>query len=305
MRNCSKIIAGIVLMALGAACLPQAAVASLPEFEYYKIILERKPFGEIAPSAVGALSADAAMGSFAKDIELRAIVDEDNQIRVGLYDKQANRGFYVALGQTVNNIELISADYDAEEAILRKGAETLVFKLRPDQPASTPGTRSMDTLAALAPPSVPSAASLTPAPITPSGSPAARRPFFAEMRRRRPPRRSDTASNTNESGFPGFFKPAGQAPTNLPSNLGPFTPVAGTNFGPMPFSAPPAVAAGSDAASSAPFSPFAPAAMAPAIEGDAAAQEQYLIQQQMQQQEDGLGLFFQPSDAVPFQFYQE
>ncbi len=47
-------------------------------------------------------------------------------MRVGMFDKGGNRSFYISLGETcVDQLELVSVDYDAEEAVLRKMDETI------------------------------------------------------------------------------------------------------------------------------------------------------------------------------------
>ncbi|MFN2350540.1 MAG: hypothetical protein ABR497_01195, partial [Kiritimatiellia bacterium] len=133
-----------------------------------------------------------------------------------------NRHFYINLGETTDGIELVSVDYDGESAVLRKGDETIVFNLRKPPDATMPSQA--------VPPDVPFQNLQRPAPTGSSTSAPPRRPFFAEMRRRRSSRgdqtnpfsdRQDSSSQTN--GAPD------DAAGTQPRPFGPFTPVSGTN----------------------------------------------------------------------------
>ncbi len=271
-------------LALAAGWQPCCPAASeLPDFGHYQIILDRKPFGEIVPPETAEPGA-AAGGALAQNLELRAIIDDGETMRVGMFDKGGNRSFYISLGETVEQLELVSVDYDAEEAVLRKMDETIVLKLRPE-------TEGGAAPAAAAP-------AMQPKPDAPpfhTAAPTAgpRRPFFAELKRRR------EAAGTNlpaPRGFAEFFKQAAPPPgaaTNPPSPFGPFTPVAGTNAGFVPFGAPSAAPSAPDAAVFSPFNPNQPSASVPeTVPAD------NLLQLPAESVE-------QPLDAVPFQFITE
>ncbi|MFN2350541.1 MAG: hypothetical protein ABR497_01200, partial [Kiritimatiellia bacterium] len=59
-------------------------LVNVPDFEQYRVILERRPFGEIAPSEEGVTDpAPSITGSFAGQFDLRAIIDEGDNMRVG------------------------------------------------------------------------------------------------------------------------------------------------------------------------------------------------------------------------------
>lgn len=279
----------VLALAAGIAA-PCPAATPLPDFEHYQVILERKPFGEVVPPE-GPAPGDAASGTFSKDLELRAIVEDGETMRVGMFDKRDSRSFYIAQGETVDQIELVSVDYDAEEAVLRKLEETIVFKLRPDQPA---GEAAAAAPAPGNPPAMPSSPFQTAATDTP-GSQAPRRPFFAELKRRR------AAAGTNQPaaprGFAEFFKqtaqPGSGASTNPPAPFGPFTPVSGTNAGFAPFATPPnpPPAAGDQG-----FLPFNP--NQPGLPADSSGEA---IENFIQLPAENPA---QPADAVPFQFIQ-
>ena len=139
-----------------------AAVAGLatpsPDFQAYQAIIDRKPFGnppavEVPPVTI------SPSESFARSIRLCGLVEVDGGgIKVGLIDTQSNKNFFLGVGDIEEGIELVSADYDGEEAVLRKGPEMAVIKLqsgeikpltpaeqqaRMSAPAGQPGSRRM------------------------------------------------------------------------------------------------------------------------------------------------------------------
>jgi hypothetical protein len=113
---------------VAAACCSGAE--SPPDFERYRVILDKKPFGE-APSPESLQAPLSPSESFAKSLRMSALLEvEDGGIRVGLVDLQNNKNFFLGVGDTEEGIELVSADYDNEEAVLRKGPEMAVIKLQ-------------------------------------------------------------------------------------------------------------------------------------------------------------------------------
>ncbi|MGI6086488.1 MAG: hypothetical protein ACOYCD_00880 [Kiritimatiellia bacterium] len=245
-----KLSHNLILMltfTVGWASLCQAA-SELPDFSHYQIILDRKPFGEIAPVKAHGddlAASGAGASASAQDLELRAIIEEGNTIRVGMFDRRDNSSFYIKQGETVDQFELVSVNYDAEEAVLRKMNETIVFKLRPGQDG--------DAAANVSGPSLQPSPAEPPVFSPPGGT---SRPFFAELRRRR-----EAASGTNPPaprGFAEFFKQQQQTSTQAVSAVkpaspfGPFTPI--TNAGVMPFGVQPVAPPPGPPA----FSPFQP-----------------------------------------------
>lgn len=109
-------------------------------FERYQVILDRKPFGEPPPAPVAPTPAPPPMRpeeSFARNLRLSMIIREDTgELKVGIVDLSNNSGMSMHVGEILNGIELVSADYDAEEAVLRKGSEMAMIKLEggPVQP---------------------------------------------------------------------------------------------------------------------------------------------------------------------------
>lgn len=113
-----------------AALLAGGARGEIPAFDRYQVILDRKPFGE-PPPPESLVRPVPPSESFAKNLRLCALLEvEDGGIRVGLVNLQSNQNFFLGVGDVEEGIELVSADYDDEEAVLRKGSEMAVIKLQ-------------------------------------------------------------------------------------------------------------------------------------------------------------------------------
>ena len=130
-----------VMLSLGIAAAVLAArvpATGTATFDRYRIILERKPFGAPPREAPRPIS---PAESFARHLRLSALLEvEGGGIKVGLVDKKSGKSFFLTEGETVEEIELVSASFDEEEAVLRKGNEMAVIKLesgeiRPLSPA--------------------------------------------------------------------------------------------------------------------------------------------------------------------------
>lgn len=120
----------IYSLALAAFFGGTAGAVQYP-FTRYDVILDRKPFGEPPKNVVVKPQPVEAKESFAKYYRLCSIVqDDDGAIRVGIIDTKSKRPFTLLDdGEGVNGVELISADYDNEEVILRKGEEMARLKM--------------------------------------------------------------------------------------------------------------------------------------------------------------------------------
>jgi hypothetical protein len=107
-----------------------AAFGDTPDFERYQVILDRKPFGTAPPAEATAVTVPA-QDSFAKNLRMSALLEmDDGTMKIGLIDQASNKSFFLAVGDTEEGVELVSADYDKEEAVVRKGAEMAVIKLQ-------------------------------------------------------------------------------------------------------------------------------------------------------------------------------
>jgi len=105
------------------------------DFSKYQVILNRKPFGTVPPPPPAAPppqpKAVPPSQSFAKQIRLCALVEDDEgNIQVGVMNLATQSSFYLTVGNSEEGIELVSADYENEEAILRKGTEMAVIKIQ-------------------------------------------------------------------------------------------------------------------------------------------------------------------------------
>ncbi len=221
-----------VYLLLGLTASLAALNSSANDFERYRVILERQPFGEIVPDESADFNAvSAANDSLTRELEMRAIIDDgDNLLRVGFLDKQSNKTFYLAIGETNENYELLSVDYDSEEAVLRRGTESSLFTLKPNQ------NQSPATPTALA---AASSAALLNAPLAetersqqqsfaPFPLPDAKKPFFSDIKKQGfspfKPMGTNTPLPFRAQSFEGFMKAHTNIGAGLPGAFRPFTP---------------------------------------------------------------------------------
>lgn len=234
MRHFFTFIAICLLVCLDlAGGAARAAVPAGRDFSYYQVILEKKPFGEVAPAE--AAQPQAALADvISKDLELKAIIDDGTEIRVGLLDKKSNKNFFMNVGENREGIQLVSVNYENEEAVLKKGAETAVIKLRPE--------KDKDKLAAAAPAGAPSLGAEPlpfppPSPFTNAPAATGRRPFFSDLKRKASPFRpvGTNAMPFQARPLDSFFKiTTGAFPQAQSSPFGPFQPTAtGANQNPF------------------------------------------------------------------------
>jgi hypothetical protein len=112
----------VIYMVLALFLLEGSAPAS--SFDRYGVILDRKPFGTepvVVPPAPPPLPPEK---SVVNQIRMSAVVrDSAGVLRVGLVDLKNKRNYMVGIGESVDDIEIIEADYAAERARLRRGPE--------------------------------------------------------------------------------------------------------------------------------------------------------------------------------------
>jgi hypothetical protein len=112
----------VIYMVLALFLLEGSAPAS--SFDRYGVILDRKPFGTepvVVPPATPPLPPEK---SVVNQIRMSAVVrDSAGVLRVGLVDLKNKRNYMVGIGESVDDIEIIEADYVAERARLRRGPE--------------------------------------------------------------------------------------------------------------------------------------------------------------------------------------
>lgn len=106
------------------------AGASAGDFERYRVIMDRKPFGE-APPPEEVVREIPLAESFAKSLRLCAITTEaDGRIRAGINDDATQAYYRLYEGESEDGMELVSVDPEAQEAVMRKGDEMAVVKMK-------------------------------------------------------------------------------------------------------------------------------------------------------------------------------
>ena len=122
-----------------------SALAVVPQarpFADYQIILDRKPFGALPERAPEPERVVPVHESFAAQMVLSGIFElNDGQLRVAVVDRKDNSYFTLRVGEKdANGVELLDVDYDNEEAVLRKGDESVVLRM-----SGTAGTQVLTT----------------------------------------------------------------------------------------------------------------------------------------------------------------
>lgn len=108
-------------------------------FARYKFILDKHPFGR-KPLAEELVTVPAS-GSFAATLRLSMLFQgADGLPWAGVVDQAGGKNYILKLEDPQNGLELISADMEAAEAMIRKGSEVVLFKLEPGSPR--PGFKS-------------------------------------------------------------------------------------------------------------------------------------------------------------------
>jgi len=122
---------GLYLAFLAAfSGLVSGADADIPPFDRYKVIIERKPFGDPPPPPAMEKPSEPRADSFAKSLRLSMIVEtDDGDMRIGFVDNRTARSYSLVAGEAEDGIELISASFEEEEAIIRSGEEMALLKL--------------------------------------------------------------------------------------------------------------------------------------------------------------------------------
>ena len=171
------------LLSLGLVLACGTAVASdKVDFSRYDVILDRKPFGEPPAAETPATPPPAtAATSFIKDIRMCAITDNpDFGVRVGFVNLAAKKNYYMRVGETEDEIQVVDADYEKEAALLQKGADAFWINMAGQVNPGSSGPFSTAT-AAPADGAVASAGvASSPGPAMAPPSPAPERMSYAE-----------------------------------------------------------------------------------------------------------------------------
>lgn len=114
-------------LALSAAAVDEG-------FNRYQIIIDKRPFGEEPPEAAAPTQIPLNQ-SFAKDLRLTMLFEAPGgDVRVGVINNALKKNYILKIGEIEDSIELVEADIEKSEAMLRKGNEVALFKLEEGKP---------------------------------------------------------------------------------------------------------------------------------------------------------------------------
>lgn len=131
----------LIFAALGLPVLCRA-VAMEEAFEPYRVILNRKPFGEDPPPPPPPPDPPVQVAppirpeeSFARHLRLTFIVRNDSgEIRIGIVNESIKKNYFMELGDTEDDITLVSIDYDQERVFLRHADQEAWLSMRGEDP---------------------------------------------------------------------------------------------------------------------------------------------------------------------------
>lgn len=151
-----------ITLCLCAGAQPEAAPASLPDFTRYGVILERKPFGVEAIPQIQTPPPLPPDQSFTAKFKMAAVTRDDNGVlRVGLVDLKTKQSAMLGVGDSIEGVEVIEADYIKERARLRRPPEDYWVSM-------SGGSNSYEAVASEPSPAVlPAATEAAVAPATP------------------------------------------------------------------------------------------------------------------------------------------
>ena len=138
-----RILPAIALLLITAQILPSRyAVAELAPFDHYRVILDRKPFGDLTPPKQDTPAAPVVdqteieekkkEDELAKQIAMVAVNRTPRgKIAVGFIDKNAKppRNYYLNVGDTSGGFTVLEADFEEETAMIEKDGVSIALKL--------------------------------------------------------------------------------------------------------------------------------------------------------------------------------
>ncbi len=224
-----RIFIMIGLTSFAATAILAATASGGADFDRYRVILDRKPFGEITPADTSATIAEtsAPTEALTRELELKAIIDSGNApLRAGFLDKKTTKTFYLEVGEKNETYELVSADYDNEEAVLRRGVETTIFNLKPSKTNASPDgpLSAPDAPPGFTPFSAPGAMTTRGFTTVPNAN--TKNPFFSDMKKRKfspfKPMGTNMPAPFQSQSLENFMKPNTNASPGFPGQLRPF-----------------------------------------------------------------------------------
>lgn len=138
----------LCLVIVGA---PIFAWAASDGFDRYRVILDRKPFGEPPPPPEVPVEVPEEEPPWAKAYRLCSVYEaNDGGIQVAVLDTKTNKPIMLTLGEEpVQGITLVSADIGEEEATLIKDGLQVTMKLEASrQPAAKAAPRGRPAVGA-------------------------------------------------------------------------------------------------------------------------------------------------------------
>ncbi len=131
------------------------------DFSRYEVILQKKPFGDLAQKAANAVAVAAIKPNMPppespfKNLRLCAITDTVMGIRVGIVDIGINpaKSYSLKVGESEDGLTLLDADFEKEEVMMQKGEDKEWINM--NGPTSGGGSGGM--MASGAPSSIPGA----------------------------------------------------------------------------------------------------------------------------------------------------
>ncbi|MFH0907223.1 MAG: hypothetical protein V1929_00470 [bacterium] len=71
-------------------------------------------------------------------IRVSALISSGGKVKVGIVEAESNRSYLVSPGEKAGDVEVVSADYEKETVILRRGTEDCILVLAADPNAKPP-----------------------------------------------------------------------------------------------------------------------------------------------------------------------
>jgi hypothetical protein len=174
-----------------AACATQGLGDAPPPFDRYGIILDRKPFGEeVLPVAAVEKPVLPPEQSFTSKFKMTAVTrTSSGVVQVGLVDLKSNRGFLLGIGDSIEGVTVVAADYVAERARLQRDPEdywvSMSGRSNHFEVVGKQGSTSAPPSKTVSPPAPGIKAALTSRPTGGRSSYAARRQSREEIRIRK------------------------------------------------------------------------------------------------------------------------
>ena len=138
-----------LILALLTAMSAQAGVEDPAGFDRYRIILDRKPFGDAAAASAESEAAQSAPNPNALSATLRLVALEQDentdQFRAGIVDGPGKKHHFLTVGQEEEGLALLEVDFSGDRARIRKNGqeEWLTMATGATASAAPPPTRPL------------------------------------------------------------------------------------------------------------------------------------------------------------------